>query len=1019
MLLYRVGNFFVSILIPALQNRQSGYHLKPELMQQLLSALFQRAVIEDDPAWKLACMGAISTMYERYPEQFKGRLPRRLPASTHIIHDRFVSFTHCLCLMLLLCVSSELLIIPYYVYLLQPQRAEPIWRDHIIRFMQTVLREPINAKRFLTFGGLAPLIFMINMIHTLEQPNEANITVSTDEQDSLPDLNRNMSLSQRSATARDSRQDDTQTNIDEEMYARDSDDEEQPQQRRAPQRQMEDDDSDEDEERVPAASNAQGKRAQPRALAAHADNPSLLSSSDDDDELLSPPAFPPAPGPPPPPPPPQPPQPARNGPTTRPAPTPATSSAPPASTAAAAALLASTKSPTNGAAAPRAVSPAAATAKATTQQQQSLTPQSATKSKPVAGPAHSPTSASAAVRSPSAAAAATTPAHAAAAAAGSGSASAPPLAGPTPPADGAEPKMVTQAGGVRMKSAAESKWDWSDERENLMSGLPPIFSVEEVAARSIRLLRIIAYGGPKLRRQLTTPELLQCLSTMLLSPANDTREDALRLYLDLLSTSPHVIPFLVTTGLFPFIVYSIRFGFSPLLAKMIDRTHMRQTPEYVKEGTSALAPYLPQALINILVADGAEALRLAMESDTENPEMIWNATLRLHMNDSIQRAITPFLNAIRSRPDAAFPATLIRTSIVYDSLQDELCVGGVYLHPLNAMGESDLQSVSLKEPGRFVNDIQKALNGKQYAGDDLGAVLLAATIVVSKYGGVDECRQWKAFAPLFALVDPDDKASISIVGKQPAELVLPLMSKATQLLNALLILEGANCQLAFEAKGLDHLAHAITNLSRAELNDEATLIAVHHSLASFAELIRRFPPALKHMEHDSPTVKAIVHFTDHDMADSYPQPTMGALASLAALARSDRLLDTVIKQGGLLQAVRLLLFYGQEGRDEEQQAIDEQEMEVNRQVRLSAASMLTAVKERGNKKVQAILTGLLTAEGVSLLSRPAELLPYLDQRLDGEVKGRLSSYIAEQLEAIQQMDGEEWREYSDGTFTFK
>ena len=72
----RVGNFFVSILIPALQNRQSGYQLKPELMQQLLSALFQRAVIEDDPAWKLACMGAISTMYERYPEQFKGQPPQ-------------------------------------------------------------------------------------------------------------------------------------------------------------------------------------------------------------------------------------------------------------------------------------------------------------------------------------------------------------------------------------------------------------------------------------------------------------------------------------------------------------------------------------------------------------------------------------------------------------------------------------------------------------------------------------------------------------------------------------------------------------------------------------------------------------------------------------------------------------------------------------------------------------------------------------------------------------------------------
>ena len=895
----------------------------------------------------------------------------------------------------LLCLA-ELLIIPYYVYLMQPQRAEPIWRDHIIRFMQTVLREPVNAKRFLTFGGLAPLIFMINMIHTLEQPDEANITAPTaDEQDILPDLNRNQSLSQRSTSARDSRQDETHTSIDEEMES-DDDEEQSAQQRKSARQQQVDEDDSEDEERVAAPAKAQGRRAHPQM--SPVGNPGLLSSSDEEDDVLSPPAFPPAPGPPPPPP--VPPQPARNGPTSRSSATPAASSASSAPASAAAPLLVSSKSPINGGTAPRSTSPAATTARPTTQQQ-SLTPQSGIRSKTITSPSSTASASSAGT------------AHANAAAV----TAAPALAGPTPPADGAEPKMVTQAGGVRMKSAAESKWDWSDERENLMSGLPPIFSVEEVAARCIRLLRIIAYGGPKLRRQLTTPELLQCLSTMLLSPANDTREDALRLYLDLLSTSPHVIPFLVTTGLFPFVVYSLRFGFSPLLAKLVDRTHMRQTPEHVKKGTSALAPYLPQSLINILVSQGAETLRLAMESDTENPEMIWNATLRLHLNDSIQHALAPFLNAIRSRPDAAFPAALIRTTIVYDALADELCVGGLYLHPLNTMGESDLQSVALKEPARFISDIQSVLNAKQYVGDDLGAVLLSATIVVSKYGGMDECRQWKAFAPLFALVDPDDKSSASIVGKQPAELIQPLMAKATQLLNALLILEGANCQLAFEAKGLDHLSHAIANLASGELNDETQLIAVHHSLASFAELVRRFPPALKHMEHDSPTVKAIVHFTDRSMADSYPQPTMGALAGLAALARSDRLLDTVIKQGGLLQSVRLLVFYGQEGRDEEQQ-IDEQEAEVNKQVRLSAASMLAVVKERGNKKVQGVLTALLTAEGVSLLPRSTELLSYCDQRLDDEVKGRLSSYIGEQLQAIEQLDGEEWREYSDGSFSF-
>ena len=93
---------------------------------------------------------------------------------------------------------------------------------------------------------------------------------------------------------------------------------------------------------------------------------------------------------------------------------------------------------------------------------------------------------------------------------------------------------------------------------------------------------------------------------------------------------------------------------------------------------------------------------------------------------------------------------------------------------------------------------------------------------------------------------------------------------------------------------------------------------------------------------------------------------MGALGCLAAMARSDRALDSVIKQGGLLQAVRLLVFYGAEDAET---PVDPAEAELNAQVRLSAAQLLTVVKERGNKRVQGILAGLLTAEGVSLLGR--------------------------------------------------
>ena len=108
---------------------------------------------------------------------------------------------------------------------------------------------------------------------------------------------------------------------------------------------------------------------------------------------------------------------------------------------------------------------------------------------------------------------------------------------------------------------------------------------------------------------------------------------------------------------------------------------------------------------------------------------------------------------------------------------------------------------------------------------------------------MDECRRFQAFPTLLALLDPDDKSSAAIVGRQPPELVFPLMSKASQLLNALLILDGGdNCRLCFEARGLDRLARCIAHITTLDLADESLLISIHHALASFAELLKRFPP---------------------------------------------------------------------------------------------------------------------------------------------------------------------------------
>ena len=190
----------MSILIPALQNRQSGYQLKPELMQQLLSALFQRAVIEDDPAWKLACMGAISTMYERYPEQFKGRAPTKQSTySCQCSHSINGSPAH------LMCVDCVVIRAADYSVLRLPapasaRRAHLAGSHHPLHADRAARASQRQALPHLRRPG-SPLIFMINMIHTLEQPNEANITApSADDKDSMPELDRNTSLSAQHRT---------------------------------------------------------------------------------------------------------------------------------------------------------------------------------------------------------------------------------------------------------------------------------------------------------------------------------------------------------------------------------------------------------------------------------------------------------------------------------------------------------------------------------------------------------------------------------------------------------------------------------------------------------------------------------------------------------------------------------------------------------------------------------------------------------------------------------------------------
>ena len=213
--------------------------------------------------------------------------------------------------------------------------------------------------------------------------------------------------------------------------------------------------------------------------------------------------------------------------------------------------------------------------------------------------------------------------------------------------------IVLRASGPSVKSQAEQNFDWNDDKEDLRQGLPPAFSVEETAARSIRLLRIIAFGGPKLRRSITTPVMLGTLSKLLLCPLHEIREDGLRLFLDSVEYFAARDSLARSHWIVPVHCLFVPDGFLSL-AKLIDRTHLLQSPEFVEAGQSALA-HLPAALIQILKSEGAEGLRLAMENDTTSPDMIWNQELKLFMHEQIHAQLTFFIQQLRRNNELLYP----------------------------------------------------------------------------------------------------------------------------------------------------------------------------------------------------------------------------------------------------------------------------------------------------------------------------------------------------------------------------
>lgn len=103
-------------------------------------------------------------------------------------------------------------------------------------------------------------------------------------------------------------------------------------------------------------------------------------------------------------------------------------------------------------------------------------------------------------------------------------------------------------------------------------------------------------------------------------------------------------------------------------------------PQVSTTTASLLQSIIPTALVTLLKNNGPEALLLAFDEDSESPELVWDASMRIELRQCISNFIEKLFNPKNQRimqsTSFSLPAEF---RLKYCKTENEISIGGVYL----------------------------------------------------------------------------------------------------------------------------------------------------------------------------------------------------------------------------------------------------------------------------------------------------------------------------------------------------
>ncbi len=260
-------------------------------------------------------------------------------------------------------------------------------------------------------------------------------------------------------------------------------------------------------------------------------------------------------------------------------------------------------------------------------------------------------------------------------------------------------------------------------RDDLMRDIPVPAARGAVGLRCLDLLSLVVAKAPRLRRTIFKENLLVALVQLLVCESERVVDGSLRVLMSLLDANTHVVPEMASTGVFLFLLYAMRGArrVTPTMAEFVAKYARKQAPRYSSSrGGSVLAPFLPPPFARLLDStaprDAAHAIVLLDSAALEETAMLWTPLMRGDLANAVCRRVAPFAAQLASDPFVVYDYDVQAntTPVEYPTHTRELYVGDVYVRVFNEKSAAEMADPSAADKSVVVvDDDEKAAAKKK------------------------------------------------------------------------------------------------------------------------------------------------------------------------------------------------------------------------------------------------------------------------------------------------------------------